>query len=235
MYRLLIADDDSAVLQMVSVILEEEDYDVTSLSKVSDVLSLIEEEDFDLFLIDLAFSEKGDMNGLALCDHLRQNPRTADTPIIFLTGQQDIDTAVKALETGADDYIRKPFAVKELTARIRAHLRRANLSEQFNAQMRINPDTCKVIVDDREVALTRIEFDLLSYLIHAPKKWLTTQELLAGVWNYPDGVGDTALVRNHIRNLRRKVEYDADRPHIIQSRHGRGYSIFAQIEFDYAI
>jgi DNA-binding response OmpR family regulator len=228
MSRILIADDDKAMLAMVSRVLDDEGYTVTTARAIEEVLEYVEQEPPDLLLLDLALSNVED--GISLCRKLRANSRTADMPIIFLTGHRDIQSAVQALEAGGDDYVRKPFVIRELTARIRAHLRRAPAGDQTNTvDLRINPETYQAYVNDREILLTRIEFDLLLFMCRNAHRWHSTHDLLTGVWNYPSGVGDTALVRNHIRNLRRKLEINPDYPAIIQSRHGRGYSIQAQV------
>ena len=229
MSRILIADDDKAMLAMVSRVLDDEGYTVTTARAIDEVLNHVEQDPPDLLLLDLALSNVED--GISLCRKLRANSRTADMPIIFLTGHRDIQSAVQALEAGGDDYVRKPFVIRELTARIRAHLRRATTVDQNSntVELRINPETYQVYVNDREIMLTRIEFDLLLYMCRNVHRWHSTHDLLTGVWNYPSGVGDTALVRNHIRNLRRKLEINPDYPAIIQSRHGRGYSIQAQV------
>ncbi|MFW5691245.1 MAG: response regulator transcription factor [Chloroflexota bacterium] len=234
MYKILIADDDKAMLSMVEQVLDEEGYVTRKATTSQQVLDIVNDEDFDLFLIDLALTGKDRDGGLSLCRRLRDNPITAEVPIIFLTNQQDVSSVVKALEAGGDDYIRKPFAMRELTARLRAHLRRVGISNEDVAMVRINPETYQVFVDSREVHLTKIEFDLLYYMAHTPKKWHKTSDLLANVWNYPNGVGDTALVRNHIRNLRRKLEINPDHPSIVQSRHGRGYALQALIQVEYS-
>ena len=97
--------------------------------------------------------------------------------------------------------------------------------------VRISDDSRIILVDGREVELTQVEHELLTYLCHAPNRLHSTQDLLINVWQYPEDAGDAALVRNHIRNLRRKLESSPERPEIIQSRHGRGYTIKAHIEF----
>lgn len=227
--KILVIDDDPAVLRMIEQALESEGYTVFKSYSGQEALSILDTVQPELFLIDVGLPN---MDGLMLCRKLRSNPETIHTPIIFLTGQHNSYTAAEALEAGGDDYIRKPFAVRELLARIRAHLRRSNNFEDDDTPfLRIIPGTYQVFVDAREISLTRIEFDLLNFLCHTPNRWHATQDLLTGVWNYPDGVGDAALVRNHIRNLRRKLEINPDHPSIIQSRHGRGYSIRAQVEF----
>jgi DNA-binding response OmpR family regulator len=234
MYRLLIADDDVTMLNTLTNILLDEGYDVTAVTSSRQAMDKINQDDFDLFLLnfDLGDDKKA---GVKICRYIRNTPTEQEKPIIFLTSRSNTLSAVETLEIGGDDYVRKPFAVRELTARIRAHLRRANLLNRNNKQLRLNPDTFKVYVDDREISLTRIEFDLLYFMIHAPQRWFSTRALLMGVWNYPDNAGDAALVRNHIRNLRRKLEADPDRPAIIQSRHGRGYSISANVQLEYAV
>jgi DNA-binding response OmpR family regulator len=229
MSAILIVDDDGAILRLVEQALDQEGYEVYKAHSGPEALAVLESVKPDLFLLDLGLPN---MDGVALCRQIRTNPDVANAPIIFLTGQNAGYSVAEALESGGDDYIRKPFAVRELSARIRAHLRRSNNFVMDNIPgLRIVPGTFQVFVDSREVILTRIEFDLLNYLCNAPHKWHSTQDLLTGVWNYPEGVGDAALVRNHVRNLRRKLEHNPDHPAIIQSRHGRGYSIRAQIEF----
>lgn len=233
MYRILIADDDRSMLAMVEQVLLDEGYDVSLATTVEDVLEQVRHRAYDMFLLDMALP--GNLDSFDLCYYLRQHQVSADKPIMFLTGHREADHAIKVLEAGADDYLRKPFALRELTARIRAHLRRVQILDDSVPMLQINPETYQVYVDQREVHLTRIEFDLLNFMVHQPNKWHATSDLLAGVWNYPSGVGDTALVRNHIRNLRRKLEINPDHPDIIQSRHGRGYCVRANVEFEVAV
>ncbi|MCU0480814.1 MAG: response regulator transcription factor [Anaerolineae bacterium] len=226
MYRILIADDDNTTLQMVEEILDLEGYIVYTADNVNEVLDLAQSQPPDLFLLDLAL---GQDSGIDLCRQLRLFPDTSDTPILFLTGQFESQYAVAALEAGADDYIRKPFAVKELVARVRANLRRVPSNTKSYPLLSLYPDTQQVFLDSKEIFLTKIEFNLLHFMVMDAKRWHATEDLLSNVWNYTDGTGDTALVRNHIRNLRRKIEVDPDHPTIIQSRHGRGYIVRAQV------
>lgn len=233
MYSILVANSDATMLQMMDQILTDEGYFVETASSSEDVLGLIDEQLFDLFLVDLDVA--GGTNAIGLCERLRHNPVACEKPIVLLAPQTDVERALKALEVGGDDYLRKPFAIRELTARIRAHLRRVNQMQDHFPSVQINPDTYQVFVENREITLTRMEFDLLYFMINSPKKWHATNDLLANVWNYPDGVGDTALVRNHIRNLRLKLEADPDHPNIILSRHGRGYTIHAKVRLEVAV
>lgn len=230
MYEIMIVDDDAQVLDMVELVLKREGYHVLRAFSAQDALATVETETPDLFVIDAMMPE---MDGLTLCRKLRAEPRTANTPIIFLTGQNSPHSVVDALNSGGDDYIRKPFVPRELAARVRAHIRRSVYYTEGEIPMiRIQPNRFRVFVNDSEVMLTRVEFDLLRYLCSAPYRLHATEELLANVWQYPDGVGDAALVRNHVHNLRRKIEVDPERPLIIQSRHGRGYVVKARVEID---
>ncbi len=229
MCKILVVDDDSSVLNMIEDALNHEGYNVFKAHSGQEMFAMLETVNPDLFILDLSLPKT---TGVDLCNHIRANPETAVAPIIFLTGHHGSYNVADALEAGGDDYVRKPFAVRELAARVRAHLRRSNnFVSDDTVALRIIPGTYQVFVDSKEIMLTRIEFDLLNFMCHMPNKWHGTQDLLTGVWNYPDGVGDAALVRNHIRNLRRKLEPNPDHPDIIQSRHGRGYSVRAHVEF----
>jgi DNA-binding response OmpR family regulator len=229
MYDILVVDDDAQVLDMVELVLKREGYTVQRAYSASEALKLIESTTPDLFVIDAVLPE---MDGLELCRKLRAYNQTASVPIIFVTGEGSPYTVAEALNSGGDDYIRKPFAPRELTARIRAHIRRSFFLEGDVPGIRILPGTFRVFVNDREISLTRVEFDLLKYLCLSPYRLHSTDDLLANVWQYPNGVGDAALVRNHIHNLRRKLEPDPERPEIIQSRHGRGYVVKAHIQVE---
>lgn len=230
MYEIMIVDDDAQVLDMVELVLKREGYRVLRAYSAQSVLDMLDKTTPDLFVIDALLP---DIDGLALCRKLRSLPHTAGTPIIIMTGQNSSYGVVEALNSGGDDYIRKPFAPRELAARVRAHIRRSVFYVDGEmATVRILPNQYRVFVNDREVALTRVEFDLMRYLCASPYRLHSTEELLTGVWQYPDGVGDAALVRNHIHNLRRKIEQDPERPLILQSRHGRGYVIKARTQIE---
>jgi len=169
-----------------------------------------------------------DMNALELCAHLRTMPFVDDTPILFLSINPSAQYAAQALDRGGDDYLRKPFATQELNARVRALLRRSPGRHPV-ASLHLEPELWEVQVNGRPVALTPTEFALLDYLCRHPHQHHTARRLLETVWEYHPGGGDTALVRNHIRNLRRKIEDDPDHPTIIVSTHGRGYHVHAHL------
>jgi DNA-binding response OmpR family regulator len=230
MYDIMIVDDDPSILDIVELTLKREGYQVLRANSGREALRALEMGQPDLLVVD---SMLPDIDGVSLVKTLRSNAETAYTPIIFLSGLTDTDKAVEALNSGGDDYLRKPVVPRELAARVRAHIRRASQFSDVDAPLvRIFPSSFRVFVNDREVGLTRVEFDLLKHLCKTPYEPHSTEDLLANVWQYPDGVGDAALVRNHIHNLRRKMEHDPERPAVIQSRHGRGYVIKARVQFE---
>ena len=231
MYTILVADDEPVMLNMVEKLLRKEGHDVIKTSSARGVLNALELRTPDLFLLDINLP---DQNGLMLCRELRSHSQLSEIPIVFLTGAASSpDDVADALNAGGDDYIHKPFAARELTARIRAHLRRVGVRREIGIpNIRLNPENFKVFVDGRHVELTRVEFNLLYYMCKTPNEWQTTRNLLAEVWSYPGNVGDAALVRNHVRNLRRKLEPDPNRPSIILSRHRRGYMVRARVDIE---
>lgn len=229
MYEILVVDDDAQTLDMVELVLKREGYTVIRAFSATEALQTIEKTVPDLFVIDAVLPE---MDGLSLCRTLRSHAQTANIPIIFVTGRDSPYSVAEALNAGGDDYIRKPFAPRELTARIRAHIRRSYYLDGDVPSIRIYPSTYRVFVNDQEAHLTRVEFDLLKFLCSSPYRLHSTDDLLSNVWQYPNGVGDAALVRNHVHNLRRKLEQDPERPEIIQSRHGRGYVVKAHIQIE---
>lgn len=230
MYEIMIVDDDIQMLDMVELVLRREGFTVKRASSGFDALEQTSDQTPDLFVIDAMMPE---MDGITLCRKLRAHPLTSNTPIIFLTGNTSSNNVVDALNSGGDDFIRKPFVPRELIARVRAHIRRSALYGEENVPiLRIVPTQFRAFMESRELTLTRVEFDLLKYMCSAPHKLHSTEDLLAGVWQYPKGVGDAALVRNHIHNLRRKIEDDPERPAVIQSRHGRGYVVKARVLVD---
>ena len=150
-------------------------------------------------------------------------------PIIMVTARNDTHDVVAGLEAGADDYLTKPFAPKELSARIRALLRRARSSDSGTSRIQIDgleviPEEGIVLVDEREIYLTRTEFRLLVELASNPGRVLSREDLLQRVWDY-DYFGDGRLVDVHVRRLRTKVENDPAKPRYIITMRGMGYKL----------
>lgn len=229
MHRILIVDDDAQMLELMEQLLQREGYEVLLAASSTEAVKLIERELPSLLIVDLALPDE---DGLVLCRKLRRDKHTAGLPIVFMASENAPYTVAEALAAGGDDYIRKPFVVRELMARLRAHLRRTCSCTASSSLpvLQIYSEARTVLVDQRPVALTQVEYELLRHLCQSPKRLHSAQDLLRAVWNYPPDTGDPALVRNHIRNLRRKLEDSPGRPEIIQSRHGRGYTIRAQVQ-----
>ena len=163
------------------------------------------------------------MNGIDVCKAIRE---TSTVPIVMLTARTDTVDVVLGLESGADDYVHKPFKPKELVARVRARLRRTPEEAPAEtievADLKIDVPGHQVIRDGQEIALTPIEFDLLVTLASRPRQVFSREELLEQVWGYRKS-SDTRLVNVHIQRLRSKVEKDPDDPKIIQTVRGIGY------------
>lgn len=229
MGKILLVNNDAEILGMMEQLLEREGYEVWKARTAQAALSMVSGNPPDLCVIE---ADLPGFDGVALCRKLRSYPETSNIPIIVLTDADSLYSVADILEAGGDDSLRKPFAQRELAARIRAQLRRASFyaGDGDLPVLQLQPDSCSVSVNGRQVMLTQVEFDLLRYLCRTPQQMHTTADLLTNVWQYPHGTGDAALVRNHVRNLRRKIEDDSEHPTIIQSRHGRGYVIRAHIQ-----
>jgi len=225
---ILTVDNDSDVRAAIGRALEREGrYVVIEAEDGRTALQLAQEYRPDVIILDVALD---DMNGFDLCSHLRMMPFVNHTPILFLSVHQGAQYAAQALDSGGDDYLRKPFATRELNARVRALLRRtANRQIDSQPVLRLDSGNQKVQINNRRVSLTPTEYSLLEHLCRHQDEHHTAHNLLEDLWNYPPGGGDTALVRNHIRNLRRKIEIDPDHPTILVSLHGRGYTVCARI------
>lgn len=229
MYKIVIVENDLETASMMDHFLKREGYKISCVYSVRDALVMLDKNIPDMLIID---TSSPSLDGIGLCQRLRTTSTCAHLPII-LTGHNTRHNVTEALGAGGDDFISKPVAPRELAARVRAHLRRVSgtLADALPT-LQIVPETQTVVVNQREVILTQVEFELLNHLCRKPNQLHRTQDLLTEVWQYPHGSGDAALVRNHVRNLRRKIEDDPERPAIIQSRHGRGYSVRASIRFE---
>ncbi len=177
------------------------------------------------------------MTGIEVCKRLRAEPNTATLPIIFLTAKVMLDDKIEGFEAGADDYLTKPFDIQELDLRVRAVLRRAQLNKEESGQqqedgvlmagrMTLNQHTFEVTTPEQTCLLTPIEFEVLRHLMLHPGEVFSSERLLQEIWGYPEGTGDPALVRMHIRNLRAKVEPpDMENPVYIRTISRHGYTI----------
>lgn len=223
----LIADRDDNILHTMCQTIENDGYTAISLANTGNVLRLARQVRPDVIVVDIGLPE---INGFDLCKRMRALPFVNDTPILFTGTEENAEYVAQALDCGGDDYLCKPFAMSELSARVRALVRRTTRRRfQSMATLRLSADDHCVTIDGHRVALTPTEFKLLEYLCSDPTGYHTASDLLETIWQYPPGEGDAALVRNHIRNLRRKIEDDPDYPSILVSLHGRGYTINAHV------
>ena len=222
MPTILIVEDDDTVSEALSAGLESEGYEVILSDNGLDGLKQAKEEGPDLILLDLMLPE---MDGLSVCRALR---RDSDVPIIMLTARGTEMDKIVGLETGADDYVVKPFSLGELLARIRSLLRRTRNDKQENqmqltsGNIRLDLTSRRVSKDDAEVHLTQKEFNLLAELIRNKGAVLSRDLLLEKVWGY-SYVGNTHTVDVHIRWLREKIELDPSKPVRIVTVRGVGY------------
>ncbi len=225
MPRILIVDDEPEMVRGLEDNLRFEGYQTVAAGDGKRGLALALSEAPDLILLDVMMPG---MSGWDLCRELRQ--RGFDTPVIMLTARGEEVDRVLGLELGADDYVTKPFSLRELMARIRAVLRRPGPRQKFEefafGDARVHLRARQAFKGGREVRLTRKEFDLLRYLIEHPGEVITRDRLLDEVWGY-ERFPTTRTVDTHILRLRQKFESDPERPVHILTAHGQGYRFVA--------
>lgn len=219
--RILLVEDDPSIREVTAIGLTAAGFLVTTAADGIEGLERFRAEPFELVLLDIMLPR---MDGYEVCRQIR---RTSTAPVVMLTARSDTMDVVVGLEAGADDYVRKPFDLPELIARIRAALRRAGGTAEDPAEMRIgnlvvDPAGRTVARDGTDVPLTRTEFDLLTELVRHAGQVLTRDVLLDRVWGY-DYLGDSRLVDVAIQRLRAKVEIDPTAPLLIQTVRGAGY------------
>ena len=220
--RILLVDDDESIRSQTSVLLQDEGYDVDEAATSGEALARFDRRAADCVLLDVMLP---DGDGFDTCRTLRSR---SDVPIIMVTARTDTYDVVAGLEAGADDYVTKPFEMKELAARIRAMLRRARVQESgvpriaLGGRVEIVPDEGVVRCDGEEVHLTRTEFRLLCELAANPGRLFSREVLLESVWGY-EYVGDSKLVDAHVHRLRSKIERDPANPEHVVTVRGLGY------------
>lgn len=222
--RILIIEDQHDIQSLIALNLESEGYAISSALDGGVGLQKAMTEPVDLIVLDLMLPV---MDGLTVCQKLRQNQ--INTPILMLTAKKMEADRVVGLEMGADDYLTKPFSIRELQARVKAMLRRVALLQgeplesiiQHGA-LTIDRQKRQVQLAGKDVVLTAKEFDLLSYLAAAPGKVFTRDQLLAGVWGYQFS-GYEHTVNSHINRLRRKLEHNSAEPDYVITVWGVGY------------
>ncbi|GAA3634530.1 MtrAB system response regulator MtrA [Lentzea roselyniae] len=217
--RVLVVDDDPALAEMLTIVLRGEGFDTAVVADGARALPALRELKPDLVLLDLMLPG---MNGIDVCKAIRSE---SGVPIVMLTAKSDTVDVVLGLESGADDYVVKPFKPKELVARIRARLRRteAEPSEVLQiGDLTIDVPGHEVLREGRPIQLTPLEFDLLVALARKPRQVFTREVLLEQVWGYRHAA-DTRLVNVHVQRLRSKVERDPEHPEVVLTVRGVGY------------
>lgn len=227
--RILIIEDEQELAALVSRHLREQGFEVTAVARGDAGLRAAEGADFDLVLLDLMLPG---MDGMQVCRRLRA--RGVQTPIVMVTARTTEVDKVLGLDMGADDYIAKPFGIAELTARIKAILRRVDSLATASAadtapidlagEVRIVPASREVTVRGRAANLTPKEFDLLLFLARHPGRAYSRSQLLDAVWGYSHD-GYEHAVNCHINRLRGKIERDQARPELLLTVWGIGYKL----------
>jgi two-component system, OmpR family, response regulator MtrA len=217
--RVLVVDDDPALAEMLGIVLRSEGFTPSFVADGERALSAFRESRPDVVLLDLMLPG---MSGIDVCRAIRSE---SGVPIVMLTARGDTGDVVLGLESGADDYVTKPFKPKELVARMRARLRRTE--DEVPEQLAVGPVTIDVpghtvTRDGAVVPLTPLEFDLLVALARKPRQVFTREVLLEQVWGYRHAA-DTRLVNVHVQRLRAKVERDPEHPEVVVTVRGVGY------------
>lgn len=229
MPRILIIDDDPAISDLVSINLEMAGYDVQQAVDGIKGQALAVQLQPDLIMLDLMLPK---VDGFTVCQRLRRDERTADIPVLMLTALGQIQDKIQGFDSGADDYLTKPFDVEEMLARVRALLRRtdripqaAKHSEILNqGPLTLVPERFEAIWFGKSIKLTHLEFELLHCLLQRHGQTVSPSDILREVWGYePDD--DIETIRVHIRHLRTKLEPNPRRPRFIKTVYGAGYCL----------
>lgn len=226
MYKILIVDDEKDIVDLISYNMEKEGFSAVKAYDGEAALHSVKKQNPDLIILDLMMPK---MNGLDVCRAVRRNPQTAGVPIIMLTAKGEEIDKIIGLEVGADDYVTKPFSVKELIARVRSILRRLKDGAQYTEKeefihkgLKINYASCLVSVNGRHVTLSPTELKLLFFLSRHPGRVYSRNQIIDHVWGNDTFITDRA-VDVHIRRLRSQIEKDMENPYYIQTVRGFGY------------
>ena len=224
--KVLVVDDEKLIVKGLKFTLEQDNMEVDVAYDGKEALEKARDNQYDIILLDVMLPE---LNGFEVCQQIRD---FSDVPIIMITANGDDMDKILGLEYGADDYITKPFNILEVKARIKAIMRRVNNKRHkveeaasnviVSGDMRIDLDSRRVFIENKEVNLTAKEFDLLELLITNPNKVYNREKLLNLVWGY-DYPGDVRTVDVHVRRLREKIEKNPSEPKYIHTKWGVGY------------
>ncbi|KXZ13673.1 two-component system response regulator [Bacillus nakamurai] len=229
--KILVVDDEQSIVTLLQYNLERSGYEVITASDGEEALEQAEKEKPDLIVLDVMLPK---LDGIDVCKQLRQQKMMV--PILMLTAKDEEFDKVLGLELGADDYMTKPFSPREVNARVKAILRRADISSLSHdrdgekdgqiviGELKILPDHYEAYFKSQQLELTPKEFELLLYLGKHKGRVLTRDLLLSAVWNY-DFAGDTRIVDVHISHLRDKIESNTKKPIYIKTIRGLGYKL----------
>ena len=222
--KILVVDDEEHIAELISYNLENAGYEVVTVNNGVDAIKVTKQKKPDLILLDLMLPG---IDGYDVCKSIRQDAEIKSTSIIMLTAKSEELDKILGLELGADDYITKPFSIRELIARVKAVLRRStNVVSEKNilnfGDLTINLELREIRINNKKIDLTLKEFELLEILIRNRGKILTREQLLDKIWGY-EYVGETRTVDVHIRYLRKKIELDDKNPRYIETIRGVGY------------
>ena len=232
--KILVVDDEREIADVVELYLKNENYQVVKCYNGRDALEAVEKEKPDLALLDVMLP---DIDGFTILQKIREK---YTFPVIMLTAREEETDKVLGLETGADDYITKPFSMRELLARVKTNLRRSDMLEQAGeakaapgviraGRLAVNTESCSVSKDGVPVELTQREYELLRFLAAQPGKVFSRETLMERVWNY-DYVGDDVrTVDVTVRRLREKIEDVPAEPEYIITRRGVGYLFSGEV------
>ncbi len=224
MKKILVVDDEKPIADILRINLEKENYEVVEAYDGEEAVKKFNEENPDLILLDVMLPK---MDGFSVCRTIREK---SNVPILMLTAREEEVDKVLGLELGADDYITKPFSVRELMARIKANMRRNTSvaqSEDESEKLEIGNfvldlNRYELYKDGKLVELTIREFDLIKFLAQQPNKIFSRQSLLSNVWDY-EYYGDVRTVDVTVRRVREKIEDDPSEPKYIMTKRGVGY------------
>ena len=226
MYQILLCDDEKDIVTALEIYLRNDDYKIFKAYNGADALKILTEEEIHLVLLDIMMPH---MDGIAALTKLRE---FSNVPVILLTAKSEDIDKVLGLTVGADDYITKPFNPIELQARVKSQLRRymqlgggKTQSDAYSVGgIVLNPITKEVTLDSDPIALTRIEYNILLFLMQHVGQSFTPREIYQNVW-HDNAYGEESTVAVHIRHLREKIEYNPAEPRYLKAVWGRGYKL----------
>jgi DNA-binding response OmpR family regulator len=233
-HLVLVVDDDEDVAETIERSLRRSGHRMLVAHRGADALQLARQNRPDLVVLDIMMPG---MSGIEVCRYMRANPDLARIPILFLTAKGEISDKIVGFEAGADDYLTKPFDLRELDLRVKALMRRS-LQGAEPAEVELielgplvlNCRTFQITTPQQTVLLTPVEFELLRFLMTNTGRVYSADQLLQQVWGYPPGVGMPDLVRVHIKNIRAKIEPDPRNPSYLKNVLRRGYMIDVPVQ-----